>query len=53
MRPNLHVGKHDVGHLHHHSAKGRHSTIGAASGSSRPVQQREKSRNSILRRSEP
>merc|ERR1711964_123761 len=47
-------GKHDVGHLHNHSVKSRHSsTIGAASGSRpSPAQQRTKSRNSIMRRTD-
>ncbi|KAH7311008.1 hypothetical protein BKA65DRAFT_162735 [Rhexocercosporidium sp. MPI-PUGE-AT-0058] len=47
-------GKHDVGHLHNHSVKSRHSsTIGAASGSRpSPAQQRTKSRNSVLRRTD-
>ncbi|KAK0105110.1 hypothetical protein ONS95_004527 [Cadophora gregata] len=47
-------GKHDVGHLHNHSVKSRHaSTIGAASGSRPdPAQQRTKSRNSIMRRTD-
>ncbi|KAN0089410.1 hypothetical protein V8E51_019670 [Hyaloscypha variabilis] len=43
-------GKHDVGHLHN-STKGRHSTIGAASGS-RPAAPRNKSRNSLMQRTD-
>ncbi|KAH8594085.1 hypothetical protein B0O99DRAFT_595795 [Bisporella sp. PMI_857] len=45
-------GKHDVGHLHTHSIKGRtpSTTIGAASGSQRPEHQKQKSRNSLMRR---
>ena len=49
------TGKHDVGHLHHHSTKGRHSNVptpGIASGSQRPAQQRTRSRNSMLQRTE-
>ncbi|KAL2062215.1 hypothetical protein VTL71DRAFT_6481 [Oculimacula yallundae] len=47
-------GKHDVGHLHNHSVKSRHSsTIGAASGARpNPAQQRSKSRNSIMQRTD-
>jgi len=44
-------GRHDVGHLHS-STKGRHShnlTTGTASGSQRPGQPRQQSRNSVRR----
>lgn len=48
------TGKHDVGHLHTSSAKGRHSqqanSIGASG--SRPGGQRAKSRNSVMRRTD-
>lgn len=45
-------GKHDVGHLHHHSTKGRHShnpPVGTTAGSSGPNQKRQASRNSVRR----
>ncbi|EKD12472.1 uncharacterized protein L3040_008201 [Drepanopeziza brunnea f. sp. 'multigermtubi'] len=51
-------GRHDVGHLHNHSVKGRHSsaTIGAASGSSSRTgptpRNSTKSRHSSLRRTD-
>lgn len=46
-------GKHDVGHLHNASTKSRHQTpTGAASTSKEPASMRNKSKNSVIRRTD-